>query len=150
MIGMFKHFMLITLLILHTGWGTVMAAQMYTFHFQMGNPESTVSERAIKTPIATIDAANDNTAGKPCPHHAAMLADSNSAQTQPTTQPTMTLSLCSGLDCSDCDCVNVLSSMPSITETVNHSYSERSIIVVFIDSIFPDSPPSSILRPPIS
>lgn len=137
--ALFKHFALIILLVLHTSWGSVMAAQMQTMHFNMGNSESTVSEQATKSVVKTID----NMAQKPCPHHTMMVDSTKTGNLNAMTQ-------CHGHDCSNCDCVNVLSSVLPIMVSLTLIHDERSIVSAFIPAVFPDSPPSFILRPPIS
>jgi len=131
--GLFKHYLLAALLIFHTSWGSVMAAQMQTSHLKMGTPDSAMLV------VATID----RTASEPCPHHSNVMESTS-------TQAELSKTNCNGHDCSNCNCVNVLSSIPVLTILVNDLPIDRSNALSFIASPFPDSPPGFILRPPIS
>ncbi len=133
--GMFKHILLVALLIFHTSWGAVMAAQMQTAHFKMGTPDNSM-------PSAPKVATIDNADSKPCPHH------SNSMQITPSQQASNSMTHCN--DCANCDCVNVLSSLPQFSALIDNIQIDSSNALPFIAAVFPDSPPSFILRPPIS
>lgn len=137
--GLFKHFMLIALLILHTSWGSVMAVQMLTAELSMGSVDSSLLApiENTKNTIATID----SNAEAPCPHHAKNMAANIS-----TDMPS--ISHCDGHDC--CNCVNVLSSIASLSLSLSIISTDGSDAIAFMNTVFPDSPPSFILRPPIS
>lgn len=135
--SLLKHFLLIALLVFHSSWGVVMAAQMQTSQLKMGTPDSSIPE------VATLD----RIASKPCPHHLKSKVENKVAS---PTQAKYSMADCIGHDCSNCNCVNVVSSIPSLTASFDYIQIDRSNVVSFIASVFPDSPPNFILRPPIS
>ena len=138
-----KHLLLVALLISHVSWGSMMPIQMQTSKMTMASPELSVSQNTIPE-LASI-ANIDSTAENPCPNHdktmsAAIVEDSQS----------MSHANCNNHDCSNCNCVNVLSSLIFIAlslDQIPHGISHDS---AYLTSVFPESPLDFILRPPIS
>ncbi|KAG1660406.1 L-2-hydroxyglutarate oxidase LhgO [Nymphon striatum] len=90
------------------------------------------------SPAATSAIPIWRTAEAPCPHHS--MSDVSQQEVLSTTT----------CECSNCNCINVLSSLLIPIEAINSLQIDDSHDSSFIISAFPDSPPSFILRPPIS
>jgi len=150
--GLFKHFFLIAMLIIHTSWGSVLAAQMLSASLSMNPDESSLLSEISKTStnkepnnndspvsVSVKISSIDNTTERPCPHHSNM-------QINDTSMESSSLH-CN--DCSNCNCVNVLTSIPMFTPTIE-SQAKPIHTATDLVSVLPDSPPSFILRPPKS
>lgn len=132
-----QHLLLVALLIFHVSWGSMMSIQIQTSKLTMAAPELSVSQNAMSS--------IDSTEEYPCPDHDRTM---NSAVAEVT--QSISHANCSSHDCSNCDCVNVLSSLIFITvslDQIPHGISHDSL---YLPSLFPDLPPTFILRPPIS
>lgn len=128
-----KNLLLVALLIMHSSWGHVMATQMQTFSHNSDSPNISLSK--TQSMVKSIDGDMNAL----CLHH----GQSKTSTTQYNSQS-------DGNCCSDCNCVNVLSSVPTPLHAIGHTFMDSSHQLALITTFFPDSPITSILRPPIS
>lgn len=134
----FTKLLLIVLLLIHTSVASVQAASSINV-FSQSNDKPHHSTQ--KTYISSIQ--QEQKEATPCPHHKNMVSfqspiDSSSQQNT------------DGHDCSNCTCVATFVSFITSSSTVSYTSINASQNLAFIPASFPDSPPSFILRPPIS